>query len=166
MIDDCLSHRGKYFWHFNNKIQLKRSSWWWWCFIYYLHILFFSNYFKNFIIEEVQMNSIVDLFQIIFIFISSRFLTSWQQRLYVGSRWTKKNRALQCRWLYFPTHIIVNVINVWNFCRKHWLMSQVSSISLHSMTRKKSSCCFSAKQISLRSKNKYWLARNQDNMSE
>ena len=134
-------------------------------FIIYI-FYFFSNYFKKIMIEEVQMNSIVDLFQIIFISISSRFLTSWQQRHYVDSLLDQKNRALQCQWLYFPTHIIVNVINFWNFCRKHWLMSQVSSISLHFMTRKKSSCCFSAKQISLRSKNKYWLARNQDNMSE
>ena len=48
------------------------------------------------------MNSIVDLFQIIFIFISSRFLTSWQQRLYVGSRWTNKIELSKVGGFIFP----------------------------------------------------------------
>ena len=63
---------------------------------------FFSNYFKKFIIEEVQMNSIVDLFQIIFISISSRFLTGWQQRHYVDSRWTKKIEPSNVGGFIFP----------------------------------------------------------------
>jgi len=57
---------------------------------YLLYIFYWFKYFRKIIIEKVQMNMIADLIQILFIFMSSRLLTSWQQRHYVISRLSKE----------------------------------------------------------------------------